>query len=122
MDAKLKADWLAGLRSGKYRQATGNLREEHTTNRYGYCCLGVLCHVAGSKWSGGVPVLGATIMEATDEAYLSYDALKVVGLGDTEQKLLATMNDDQGSNFSEIADWIEANIPAEQPLSLGEQS
>jgi hypothetical protein len=109
MDAQLKAKWVEALRSGKYRQTTGNLREERTTRRYGYCCLGVLCHVAGSKWRHGVPVLGETIMEAQGEAYLSYDALKLTGLDDTQQRVLADKND-EGSSFAEIADYIESSL------------
>jgi hypothetical protein len=42
MDAELKARWLQALRSGEYVQDSGSLR---TSN--GYCCLGVLCEVAG---------------------------------------------------------------------------
>lgn len=41
MDAKLKELWLAALRSGEYPQTTYTLKD-----RQGYCCLGVLCHVA----------------------------------------------------------------------------
>lgn len=41
MDAKLKELWLAALRSGEYPQTMYTLK-----NSQGYCCLGVLCHVA----------------------------------------------------------------------------
>jgi hypothetical protein len=34
--------WLAALRSGEYKQAAGVLK-----NSEGYCCLGVLCEIAG---------------------------------------------------------------------------
>lgn len=37
MDSKIKEQWVAALRSGKYKQGTGYL------NRDGkFCCLGVL--------------------------------------------------------------------------------
>lgn len=39
-----RAEWLAALRSGKYRQATGALKNADTK---GYCCLGVACVVQG---------------------------------------------------------------------------
>jgi len=39
----LQKNWLAALRSGKYKQGTGFLRDKND----GYCCLGVLCDVAG---------------------------------------------------------------------------
>lgn len=41
MDAKLKGLWLAALRGGEYQQTTYTLKDSQ-----GYCCLGVLCHVA----------------------------------------------------------------------------
>ena len=38
--------WVEALRSGKYRQTTGVLRD-----RDGFCCLGVLCDIAEKgKW------------------------------------------------------------------------
>lgn len=41
MNAAIKAQWTAALRSGDYPQAKNNLRTEE-----GYCCLGVLCDLA----------------------------------------------------------------------------
>lgn len=109
MDAQLKAKWVEALRSDRYRQADGSLREERSIKRYSYCCLGVLCHAMGAKWINGVPVLGETVLEADGEAYLSFDALKLTGLDDASQRVLATMNDG-GARFPEIADHIEANL------------
>lgn len=40
---QLQLDWLASLRSGKYKQGHGYLKD----NQDGYCCLGVLCELAG---------------------------------------------------------------------------
>lgn len=109
MDAQLKAKWVEALRSKKYRQADGTLREEQSARRYGYCCLGVLCHAMGSKWIDGTPVLDGVVMEDEDESYLSRVALEMTGLDEQTQKTLANMNDN-GSRFPEIADYIEANL------------
>lgn len=38
LDPKVKEQWVAELRSGKYKQGKGNLRKGDR-----YCCLGVLC-------------------------------------------------------------------------------
>src|SRR3990167_1245866 len=38
MNAKIKAQWVAALRSGRYTQGYGKLRSGGK-----YCCLGVLC-------------------------------------------------------------------------------
>lgn len=39
---RVKAQWVAALRSGEYQQGTGALRHGDDT----YCCLGVLCELA----------------------------------------------------------------------------
>lgn len=51
----IKRRWLKALRSGKYKQGTGSLRDGD-----GFCCLGVLCDVVKNdkalklNWEGGV--------------------------------------------------------------------
>lgn len=45
MDAKIKARWIKALRSGKYKQGQGRLRQP-TPDGDEYCCLGVLCELA----------------------------------------------------------------------------
>lgn len=109
MDAQIKEKWLEALRSKRYRQTTGKLREEISNKKHGYCCLGVLCHTLGSNWRSGVPVLGEVIMEANYAAYLSDEASKMVGLDRATQERLATMND-EGYRFPEIADYIEKHL------------
>ena len=53
MDSSLKQKWVRALRSGKYEQATGALRNED-----GFCCLGVLCDVYDpDKWVEPIPPL-----------------------------------------------------------------
>ena len=77
MNARVKKSWLAALRSGKYKQARGALRElmeddddesgEGEPVVTGYCCLGVLCdlyakstpgrrrgHTWGEGWDGNL--------------------------------------------------------------------
>lgn len=45
MERKLAMKWVKALRSGKYKQGSGRLRDLNNN----YCCLGVLCEVAGKK-------------------------------------------------------------------------
>lgn len=40
MKKSIMEKWVAALRSGKYKQTTGQLRNEK-----GFCCLGVLCNL-----------------------------------------------------------------------------
>ena len=43
MDKNVKDEWVKRLRSGDYKQGTGQLRN---TGENSYCCLGVLCEIA----------------------------------------------------------------------------
>ena len=63
MDAEIKAQWVAALRSGDYRQAKGNLRVDTSTG-VGYCCLGVLCDLA--EKAGVVTFLDLKVIESDD--------------------------------------------------------
>jgi hypothetical protein len=63
----------------------------------GYCCLGVLCDVAGKEIKPGV-------------GYMSRDIRRSVGISEDIQKKLAGMNDRGHWNFKRIAGWIKENL------------
>lgn len=103
--------WLAGLRSGKYKQAKGVLRSANN----GFCCLGVVIDIADpSSWSEkptakcgkaycsrhGNPISGD---RATT---LSFTFAKRLGLSPNCLGTLIDMNDN-GSRFKTIASYIE---------------
>lgn len=48
IDKKLKTEWLAALKSGKYIQGVGKFKKE-VLNETHHCCLGVLCEVANKS-------------------------------------------------------------------------
>jgi hypothetical protein len=54
MDPELKERWLKALRSGKYEQAKGALKQldphDEGSEEYGYCCLGVICDIT-PEWN-----------------------------------------------------------------------
>jgi hypothetical protein len=106
MDANLKTKWVEALRSGEYKQGT-----EYLLNRCNgtYCCLGVLCVVYG------IPN-DRISMNMTTTLPMDIDGLSE----DVCSHLGDTMNDYQGKTFAEIADYIEANISADQTLAPGE--
>lgn len=96
--------WLDALRSGKYAQTRGHLRDKN-----GFCCLGVLCDVSGvGVWregyrgefnlDGGTTSLFMVPQEIRD------------GLGMTEYQAssLARSNDQDKLNFRQIADIVES--------------
>lgn len=100
MTADLKAKWIAALRSGAYKKATGQLTKDGRS----YCCLGVLCVVAGRE------------VLSNPGALFAPDDLLPHGM----QSQLANRNDGieyQGFpvpwSFAELADWIDANVPVD---------
>jgi hypothetical protein len=99
MNAALKAKWVAALRSGGYRQTTGTMRRASSSG-VEYCCLGVLCALAGD----------AIANEA--ERFRSYSFCGNAMSWEVSRHL-QSMNDFQRASFAEIADWIEANVPAD---------
>lgn len=110
MNPDVKAKWLIALRSGKYAQGHGYLAIEHPEGALKHCCLGVLCEIAASE---GVTQAGRI------GGYLYFDHVatnppRVVmawaGINDCAVDSLVCLNDAEEAPFSEIADYIEANL------------
>lgn len=113
MNKEAKARWLKALRSGRYKQATSRLKYDKS-----YCCLGVLCRV---EKFGKFKLKSLNNIYNDKHYVLIFDNnqmvegtlpenfrknLRISGL---EQDVLIKQND-SGSNFKEIADWIEKNL------------
>ncbi|WP_441235620.1 hypothetical protein [Bradyrhizobium sp. 930_D9_N1_4] len=108
MDANLKAKWVEALRSGEYKQARNALRDG---NRY--CCLGVLCKVAGLPIrNDGLGVEGHGV--GGKSSYSSYEPIFNLVGGFDQSHPLSMRNDGAGNfkphTFKQIADYIEANL------------
>jgi hypothetical protein len=108
----LRRKWVEALRSGKYQQGKGALR--NSDNRY--CCLGVLCDIVGVP--SELPEDSDHYIFTTKDngkisGYLNPEIAAMVGLksvvgGGTSGMSLAGMND-RSTPFTEIADVIENN-------------
>jgi hypothetical protein len=112
-------EWAAALRSGKYKQGNGYL------NRGGeFCCLGVLCEVLEVEKKGGYrDVICYADVEAPGrlgsggaDMGLPVAVAKFMGMDfygaaidDDRDRSLSELNDD-GSNFSSIANMIERDF------------
>lgn len=115
MDQALKTKWVEALRSGKYRQGIGQLRNSSDE----YCCLGVLCDILGTKWrkDDGVSdnFMSVPWHGKPKYATLPTEIRNKYGLRDIEDELV-NLNDGieelgiPGKSFNEIADWIEVNL------------
>lgn len=102
MKKELKDKWVAALRSGKYEQGQNYLRTEKNK----YCCLGVLCEVAGIE-----PVLLKDGYHyGTDNADLDNDLMNKFGLNRDHIYNLIQMNDDDEESFEAIANYIESDL------------
>jgi hypothetical protein len=128
MKADLKAKWIDALRSGEYQQ-TDSVLHTVVQGEDRYCCLGVLCKVMGAKFDewqdyddyvsyDHVPILDDRMLADGDAEELSQEVCRELGIVD-HQKTLIQMNDGSekdslpSKSFAEIADYIEANIPAD---------
>ena len=111
MNARIKRKWVTALRSGKYMQGRGFLKDEDG----GYCCLGVLCDVfAKEKSKLGVKFIGesdGTWSFMGSGATLSGVVADWAGLDHTDPTIGPTtaisLNDDQCRSFKYIARMIE---------------
>jgi hypothetical protein len=103
MKSEYKGPWLKALRSGRYEQGRSYINSQGR-----FCCLGVLCDVAGIQWSepdesGDRKSLDGT----TDYCNLTEKGCAIFGLRIKDVAALTRMNDSEGKSFSEIADYIE---------------
>lgn len=116
--------WVEALKSGKYKQGTGQLVTQESewneeTMRFiptgvkRYCCLGVLCEVAVQE--GVIPSF------KEDDCYLPEVVQKWVGLktpqgifkdNREDNSVSDVLNDREQKSFEEIAKVIESE-PAE---------
>lgn len=114
MNKRVKKLWLEALRSGDYKQGKLKLRNDDNE----FCCLGVLCDLYakehGKRWgkrNGSITFMllsGVPPNKVWEWAGLSDANPRITtspGSGDS----LAGLND-TGSDFSEIANLIEAKL------------
>lgn len=121
MNKNVKKKWIKALRSGGYEQGHGALC---TVTEAGdeFCCLGVLCELhaqaTGGVWEEGQGVqaliAGLGLCYAGDPFMPPEDVLRWAGIDEGEPLhrpiTLSEMNDIEERSFSQIADWIEANL------------
>jgi hypothetical protein len=119
MDKKIKTKWLKALRSGDYKQGQCSLKKvlyegdldfnnkEVKERTETFCCLGVLCDIAGGRLS--------------DRSYPAPGFSKKVGLSMYMQDKLADMNDG-GMTFAKIANYIEKKMDKDEEINKKEEA
>lgn len=117
MDKQIKARWVEALRSGSYAQGRHTLRSPRDT----YCCLGVLCDLAVRDGEGEWFDLATELQDGPhwhvkDGAHgfsqtgLPRHIMNWAGVRPAKQDTLIQMNDQEGSSFEEIAQYIEEEL------------
>lgn len=99
---QLRARWVKALRSGEYGQTTGSL---YRSANDAYCCLGVLCEVAGLNRLGN-----AKTLDRSTRFRPLRDALDLGSAKAGAQEKLIDLNDEEFWSFKRIATWIEKNV------------
>ncbi len=93
MDQELKAKWVKALRSGEFKQLSPGGSD--WTRDGMHCCIGVLGELLGHQLAMREHHFRSRLVDVLPEN--SVDAL-------------IDLNDRDGKTFSEIADYIEANL------------
>lgn len=107
LDPEFKAKWVAALRSGRYRQAEGVLKDNTDPKHLKYCCLGVACNLINRR---GWEKMDYDVPSFDDSQFvMSADTRKQIGLSYQAQKGLVKRND-RGDTFDQIANHIERRL------------
>lgn len=103
MDPELKAEWVAALRSGNYRQGNHQL---YRIDDQSFCCLGVLCEVAKLERRGD------TYYHTTSQSdqFLPESFREKAKISNIAMRKLTRLNDKERMTFPQIADYIEENL------------
>jgi hypothetical protein len=111
MRKSIKNKWVKALRSGKYKQGTGQLHSENEEGK-SFCCLGVLATIVDPYQKTWEPTNGYFADEESPGEWESprhavqARLLGKGGLGVGVAKKLGKFND-KGKSFKWIASYIE---------------
>ena len=124
MKKEIAKKWVKALRSGKYKQGKGYLKQFTSKNKPRHCCLGVLCELYDQQMKKNhkktlhsehmVSIAGTEFIRLDHhDGGLPTIVKKWAGishcLGMIKDVYLADLNDD-GKKFSTIANIIEKNV------------
>lgn len=116
MKKSIMKQWVALLRSGEFKQTTGELE-----NKQGNCCLGILCNLAlvNGICDYSISDFNENISFNTARGTLPDCIKKWAGINSTLgyiyslKKSLSDFNDEDKLNFNQIADIIEKHYKKE---------
>jgi hypothetical protein len=104
--------WCEALESGKYKQGSGQLRDDDC-----FCCLGVLCDLSGAgKWDGDKYVVGSLVEDSIPQQ----SVCKLIGLwsntgeftfADLPDNLQMEIRDYYQDSYGELTDLNDHGVP-----------
>lgn len=97
--------WIAALRSGKYKQGKGSLKEGNK-----YCCLGVLCDLAIKDGGGDKEQWKKGDMFLDYYDILPPNMWEWMNMSCAQETALINMNDIHNASFKHIANFIEKKV------------
>ena len=128
MKKEVAKKWVKALRSGKYKQGKGYLKQFNSKNEPKHCCLGVLCELYDQqmKKNHKKTLHSEHLLSTEDVEFIRFNkhdgglpkvvrewANMINPLGEfiknDRVQYLADLNDD-GKKFSTIANIIEKNV------------
>lgn len=102
MNEKIKQQWIAALRSGKYEQGQSKLKSGNK-----FCCLGVLCDISPYRSEiEGLVLLSQNVQDWAELDSSCGFMKELVSFNNSRCSKLSDLND-KGMPFSEIADVIQ---------------
>jgi len=115
MKEDIAKKWVSALRSGDYKQNTGNLGRKDSFGNDQFCCLGVLCELMGKdsdklrrEIHGGKYQYNGYGGKLPDAAR-NWSGIKTGGgeVSYNDKTTTLALLNDNGKTFEEIADIIE---------------
>lgn len=114
MKPEIKAQWVAALRSGEYKQGERRLRTKDQ-----FCCLGVLCDLHAKATDGawnldqrGIGVYNDAVSMLPGDviSWAGLDRNDPIVMMDNHGRELSCLNDIEKLPFPAIADLIEEQL------------
>lgn len=128
MKKNIMKKWVKALRSDKFKQGTGTLKQFNSKGQAAHCCLGVLCELYNSEMKKNKKkTLSEKVIKGCDYIYgavkfgtktgdlpvkvMKWSGMRTnIGVIDNENYSdLVYLNDTSGRNFKKIASVIEKN-------------
>jgi hypothetical protein len=117
MNPQLKQSWIAALRSGRYHQGRGRLRERTLKGGAYFCAMGVLFDLIATPMQWSRLTMPGSRVGTTDEVagYMPPEIRGEIGVSCAQEALIAGLHD-SGKTFEQIADVIESDSEDEWRL------